>query len=300
MRTPVAKPFDGPSTRSVLESACERAGLDPAGAQLLRLGQNAIYRLPRTAVVVRIARVGHWHDAVKEVGVAEWFARSGIPAARSWPVPQPLDVDGHPVTFWRFIDGRRGSSDDVRALGKVLRRIHALPRPDGEFLPDTEDILGRVEARIASADIPASDRAFLLGRLRDLREAIPALDFPLSPCVTHGDAHVQNLMMTDAGAVVIDFERAGWGQPEWDVAVTATEFVSAQFWTREQYQAFVGTYEFDVTDWSEFAVIRQTQELKMTTWLMQNLHVSRAVRDEYQVRMETIRTGRPGSPWRPF
>ena len=51
-----------------------------AGAELLRLGENAIYRLAQDAVVVRIARtMGYWDDACKEVDVARWLAANGIP-----------------------------------------------------------------------------------------------------------------------------------------------------------------------------------------------------------------------------
>ncbi len=292
--------FSRESTKAVLHSACDRIGLDPDDAELVRLGENAIYRLRSAPAVVRIARnADHWPDATKEVAVAAWLDVCGVPAARTWPVAQPLDVDGHPVTFWRYIDGRRGAPGDVRALGELLRRVHALPRPDGFALPP-EKVLGRVETRIERADVPPADRSFLLGLLDELAAAVAELSYPLSPCVTHGDAHVQNLMVTQAGVELIDFERVAWGQPEWDLSMTATEFVTAQFWTADQYRTFVESYGFDVVDWSDFAVLRRAQEVKMITWLMQNIHESRAIRDEYDNRMATIRAGRPGAPWRAF
>jgi hypothetical protein len=63
--------FSEESTRPVLAEACARVGLDPAGASMLRLGENAIYRLDRAPVVVRIARsLGKLAEVRKEVRVA--------------------------------------------------------------------------------------------------------------------------------------------------------------------------------------------------------------------------------------
>ena len=54
------------------------------GAELLRLGENAIYRLADHETVVRIARnMDHWADAEKEVAVSRWLHQAGVPAARA-------------------------------------------------------------------------------------------------------------------------------------------------------------------------------------------------------------------------
>lgn len=293
--------FSRESTRAVLGTACRRVGLNPMDAELLRLGENAIYRLHGVDAVVRIARnADHWADATKEVAVSTWLTASDVPAACTWEaIDQPIDVEGHPVTFWHYIDGRRGGPEDVRALGEVLRRVHALPPPHDFALPP-EDVLGRIEARVDRAQVPREDRAFLLDQLAELASAIGELSFPLPSCVTHGDAHVQNLMVTSQGVELIDFERVAWGQPEWDLSMTAAEFVTAQFWTPDQYREFVDSYGFDILEWSGFSILRRAHEIKMTTWLMQNVDESSDIRSEYASRMATIREGRPGAPWRAF
>lgn len=45
------------STRDVLRAACAQAAFNCADAELLRLGENALYRLARQGVVVRISRL---------------------------------------------------------------------------------------------------------------------------------------------------------------------------------------------------------------------------------------------------
>jgi aminoglycoside phosphotransferase (APT) family kinase protein len=166
-------------------------------------------------------------------------------------------------------------------------------------LPD-EEILGRIESRITAAEAPSVDKKFLLERLEDLRSALPRLHYPLNPGPIHGDAHSENLMIQDGQPILIDFERFGWGQPEWDLAITATEYLTAKWWTKDEYDQFAEAYGYDVTTWTEgFDLLRATHELKMTTWLMQNVAESPEIATEYEVRVQTLR-GEPSPGWRPF
>jgi aminoglycoside phosphotransferase (APT) family kinase protein len=292
--------FNATVAEGVLVAACALADLDGSGARLLRLGENALFHLPAEAVVVRIARtMDYWRDAAKEVSVSRWLAGAQFPASRVHQVVQPIAVSGHPVTFWRFIDGRNGNPADIADLGALLRRLHAMPRPT-EFDIPAEDILGRVRRRIEGAPVSHADKDFLLLRFHELSAAVSGLRYPLALSPTHGDAHVQNLMVRDGQPVLIDFERFAWGHPEWDISMTATEYRTAGWWTDAEYDSFVDAYGYDVTSWSEgFPVLRAVHEIKMTTWLMQNINESPEVAREYQTRMQTIR-GQGATRWRPF
>jgi aminoglycoside phosphotransferase (APT) family kinase protein len=290
------------SSWEVMRSACSIARLTSNHARLIRLGENALFHLPEDDVVVRIARsMDYWADAAKEVDVAHWLAQVRFPAAQVYdvPQPQPVSVGDHPVTFWCFIAGRPGDRRDIATLGAVLRRLHATPPPTTFLLP-RENILERVRRRINTAVVPLADKSILLQRLSCLQGELVGLRFPLQPAPTHGDAHTENLIIRDGRPVLIDFERFAWGQPEWDLAMTATEYLTAKWWTDEEYGQFVDAYGYDVTCWTEgFDVLRAIHELKMTTWLMQNVTESPEIADEYQVRMRTLR-GEPSSGWRPF
>lgn len=292
--------FSTETASDVMRKACELAGLRSDDAELIRFGENALFHLVAADVVVRVARtLDYWDDVVNEVNVSRWLAEQGFPAAHLVPdVPQPLNVDDRPVTFWRFIHGRTGEPRDIATLGQVLRELHALPRPTTFDLPK-EDILGRVSGRIATAPIPDADKNFLTQRFHDLADQVEHLRFPLAPAPTHGDAQNENIMIADHRAILIDFERFAWGQPEWDLSMTATEYLSAGWWTPEQYRAFCDAYGYDVTAFDGFDVLQAVHELKMTTWLMQNVNESSDIAEEYQTRMRTIR--REGQPnWTPF
>jgi Ser/Thr protein kinase RdoA (MazF antagonist) len=275
-------------------------GLNSAHADPIRLGENALFHLPDAGVVVRIARtMDYWDDATNEVNVARWLAERRFAAAETYDVYQPISADGRPVTFWKFIDGRPGDQRDIRTLGTVLRRLHSTRPPANFTLPD-EDIFGRVRPRVETSPIPPNDKVFLLSLLDEIQSEVSKLRYPLDPAPTHGDAHSQNLMIHDGRPVLIDFERFAWGQPEWDLAMTATEYLTAKWWTEDQYDQFADAYGFDVTTWAEgFSTLQAAHELKMTTWLMQNVAESSDIADEYQVRMRRLR-GAPSPGWRPF
>ncbi|MBL7500881.1 aminoglycoside phosphotransferase family protein [Frankia sp. CNm7] len=165
-----------------------------------------------------------------------------------------------------------------------MRRLHRLPAPTGFALPAVE-LVGRVAPRIEHAPVPVGDKDLLRATYEELGVAASRLDFALSPGPIHGDAHVANLMVTADGPVLIDFERFGWGQPEWDLAMTATEYRTAGWWTDAQYRAFAAAYGFDVTAWDGFEVPRRVHEIRMTTWIMQNVHPSSEIAAEYERRM---------------
>lgn len=295
--------FGADSAYRVLRNACNAAGLCADDAELMRLGENALFRISdRGGVVARIARtMDYWSDVKNEVNVSRWLQSIEFPAATVIDIDQPIAVDGHPVTFWAFIPGRPGSNEDIATLGMVLRRLHALARPNDFSLPE-EDILGRVRSRIESANISHEDASFLASRLTELDSAVKSLQYPLGPGPTHGDAHSENLMIQDGVPVLIDFERFAWGQPEWDLAMTATEYESAGWWSPAEYDSFVSAYGYDVRTWRDgYPVLRSVHEIKMTTWLMQNVDESPEIANEYRARMLTMR-GDAAAPrmWRPF
>jgi aminoglycoside phosphotransferase (APT) family kinase protein len=176
-----------------------------------------------------------------------------------------------------------------------------MPRPTTFDLP-REDIFGRIDRRIESSPVTPEDKDFLLCRLKELRLEVSRLRYPLTPATTHGDAHVKNLLLRDGEAILIDFERFAWGQPEWDLALTATECQTAGWWTPAEYGQFVEAYGYDVSSWEGgFDVLRATHEIKLTTWLMQNVNEFAEVASEYQTRMRTIRGIASASDrWHPF
>ncbi|MFJ8107115.1 aminoglycoside phosphotransferase family protein [Streptomyces sp. NPDC096132] len=292
--------FTSAGAARVLRAACRMAGLDDRDAELIRFGENALFRLASVPVVVRIARGREWlSTARKEVAVARWLAAEGFSAARIVEdVEQPLLIDGHPVTFWHLIvEGDRKAT--YGELGGILRDLHSLHVPAGLDLPSF-DPFDKQELRIDKAVIPEDDKSFLRKRWQELRDKHAELRFESPKGPTHGDAHVQNLMVDDQGRVIlIDFEAFCFDHPEWDLMVTAVEHHSLGWQTDAQYADFVAAYGRDLYDWHGYETLRGMQEFGMTTWLMQNVRENEETAAEYGRRIAGLRDDQAPRDWRP-
>ncbi len=283
-----------------MSAACRAAGLDGEEAELIRLGENALFRLASVPVVVRVARGEEYLPKARtEVGVSRWLAEEGFPAARVVEdLEQPLLVDGHPVTFWHLVvEGERKAT--YGELGSILRDLHSMTLPAGLELPSF-DPFDKQELRISRAAIPDDDRVFLRKRWRELRDQFGELRFGTPRGPVHGDAHVQNLMVNERNeAVLIDFEAFCFDHPEWDLMVTATEYHSLGWQTDEQYADFVRAYGRDLYDWPGYGTLRRLQEFGMTTWLMQNVQEDQQTAEEYGRRIAALRDDDAPRDWRP-
>jgi Phosphotransferase enzyme family len=288
--------FSRASLSRALTDICAQAGLDPAGATLLRFTNNAVYRLADDQAVVRIVGSrGLRHRAEKVVRIAGWLAEHDLRTVRLKAGPeQPIRSEEHLATIWDVVPGGprppRG-----RDLGELLRRIHTLPAPPFE-LP-VWDPLDDVRRRIDDAeDIDDGDRLFLLGVCERLAGTLADLRFELPTAVVHGDAHLGNLIPSPDGPVLCDFDSTCLGPPEWDltpVAVGVGRFGEPA----RTYREIVRAYGWDVTRWPGFRVLREVRELKLITSVLPSVRSNPDVRPELMRRLDDFRRGDTRARW---
>lgn len=296
--------FSEASTHPVLAEACAVTSLDATGAELLRLGENAIYRLATAPVVVRIARsMDVLDDVRKEMRVARWLAGEGFPAAQliAESGDDALIIrDRYPVTFWRLIRPTEPDPDEA-TLGALLRELHQLDVPSWVQLPPFTPfarVADRLDAAPGAAD--PDDVAFLVELLADLQQQYKELNYIFQPSAVHGDAHLSNLLRDESGTVLmLDFEAFAFGQREWDLTVTAIRRDGFAWMTDDEYRAFTDAYGYDIHAWPGFHVFRAIRELTMTTWLMQ-LTGDPSASAEFHRRVNDIRSDRFPRRWQPF
>lgn len=292
--------FTPQTTREVLETASEVAGVDPRGAELVRMGENAMFRLASAPIIARVGR--SITAGRKETRVASWLASHQFPAARIAPTDRDsVVVDDLVVSFWEVIDE---SSQPVGSgeLGDVLRRLHSLPEPSDLALPFFEP-MPKVESRLENIGAALSDdeRSFLVTRKEELEEQFASLQFRLGFGPVHGDYHKANLMRDESGMVrLIDFEDFCWGPREWDACVEAVRYDAMGWLSDGEYAAYVNAYGFDPLDWDGYPVVRAVRELNMTTWLAQQLGQSADVDDEVHKRVADLRHDQRPRRWRTF
>ena len=280
----------------VLTEVCAAAGLDPAGATLLRFSTNAVYRLASAPVVVRIS--ASWslrHRVPKVVAVGNWLASQEFPSVRLFAgIAQPVVVGDYLATIWDEVP-TTAHRPNTRDLATLLRRLHELPKP--AFGLPAWAPLDDVDRRIADAEeLAEDDRAFLAQWRATLAEQLATLEYPLAPSVVHGDAHLGNLIPGPDGPVLCDFDSTSWGPPEWDltpVLVAQRRFGGS---ARES-RALLRTYGFDVTQWSGFEVLRQVRELKLVTSVLPILRSNPGLAPELHRRLASVRSGDAGDRW---
>jgi aminoglycoside phosphotransferase (APT) family kinase protein len=300
VRHDTGEAFTGTSTRATLARACRVAGLDGQDVRLLRLGENAMFRLAQP-IVVRIARTLAFEpDARKEVAVARWLEAEDYPSVRALSVDQPLVIDGRVVTFWEALSDEElyGTTAEVAEL---LVRLHALTPPSALELQPLRPF-ARAEWRIEmNSSLAPADRAFLSDCLEKLKDQYAKLRFSLPPGVIHGDASVGNVIHDrDGRPVLIDLDGFAIGPREWDLVLTAMYYDSFGWHTAAEYDAFAEMYGFDVMRWPGYPVLRDVREFLMVTWLSQQAGHDEEVAAEVRKRIVALRTGGSKRDWRPY
>ena len=281
-------PLDPDNATGALMEACAAAGLDPTDAELIRLGESAVFRLRTSPVVVRVGRSSsRLKEAEREVAIARWLTTERVPAVHALDVYQPIAVGGRVVTFWESVSDLQeyGTTSELAAL---LRQLHQLTPP--MELPPL-DPFGRINDRIEGlTTISETDRGFLRRRAAGLVDAYARLSFSLPLGVIHGDASVGNVFRDKRGQALLgDLDGFVVGPREWDLLQTAIYYDRFGWHTEREYRAFADTYGYDVMAWPGYPVMRDVRELLMVTWLAQNAAASREVAAELAKRVSTLK-----------
>jgi aminoglycoside phosphotransferase (APT) family kinase protein len=272
------------------------AGLGSTGAEVIRDGSNAMYRLSGD-VVARIGPTGMQETAEREVRVSRWLATAGLPVVYALDgLPQPTMVDDRPVTWWRFLPEHRSATPGE--LGAVLRSLHSLTPPDHLDLPVHNPFSG-LSRRISQATAPNDDdQTWLTRRLDELRERYRRLPMGKSYRVIHGDAWQGNVAVSDsAPPTLLDLEHVSIGHPDWDLVSIAVDHTDFARLTAADYHAFVAAYGgYDVTTTPVFRTLADIQELRWVCFVLSKSATSTHAARETRHRIACLRGDTP-RPW---
>ncbi len=176
----------------------------------------------------------------------EWECRVLALAADAGLAPPVHDCDpGAGVLVSAWVEGRAfapgGAADGIARMAALMTRVHSLrpPQPPRAVAPSGwvayYDAL--LEGMTGSAGAAAGEmrrlRAAAAERLRAL-SGLPAVQRVLC----HGDLHPLNLLETDHGLVVLDWEYSHVTHPYWDLAAWS----SANDWGAEPRWALLRAY----------------------------------------------------------
>lgn len=301
-----AAPADEPEGRltrdklnDVLAAIQAQLGIDVSDPHLIKFTNNAVFRLTRAPIVVRVAGSGTASARIhKVVKVARWLEEHDVPAVRLLPgVPQPVTAAGHLLTLWRAVP-HTGPPPTGGDLAGVLRHIHRLPPPTFELPPWRP--LDEIRQRLAEPEgIEAADLAFLRDCTDALEDDLRQLAYQLPPGPIHGDAFLGNLISGPQGTVICDFDSTSTGPREWDLTPVAVGRLRFDY-PGDAHRELADRYGFDVTRWEGFAVLRRLRELKLVTSVIPVLRSNPDIRQQWQHRFNSFKRGDTTARWTPY
>jgi aminoglycoside phosphotransferase (APT) family kinase protein len=286
---------------AILAQACEVTGLSADGARLLRLGSNAVYRLT-ARVVARVAYAdSDAEEAQRTVNVARWLESAEYPAVRAVDLDQPVNIDGHPVTFWTALSDTGDEYATIDQVADVIARLHKLTPPNNLDLPALEPFRNADKRIAASRWLTEDDRAWMTAGLARLRNEYDRLDFALPEGVIHGDASIGNVLRDYHGnPALIDLDDFATGPREWDLIQTAIYYDRFGWHTREEYETFARVYGYDIMQWSGYPLLADIREFIMVSWIVSKAGENNRTSAEARKRINALRTGGSRKDWGPF
>lgn len=211
---------------AAVTEVAHRLGLNDAGADVIADSNNVLVRLPGEDLVAKTSTsvlAGRRGVAAlgRELRLGRRLAEHGVPIATpaTGSVAGPHHAPGVVLTLWRYVRPDAKPDDGDRMLGEAVRHFHsALADIVGE-LPELTEKIDRANQLFqdagATPGLAAADRALAGEAHSRLVPVVRSLD---QTTALHAEPHEDNVLWTERGPLLIDFEAACRGPAEWDLA----------------------------------------------------------------------------------
>jgi hypothetical protein len=233
--------------RRAVDAAVEVAeglGLVASNPVVLKDSNNTIVRLRPMPVVAKVATSpapGAVRGQVRELDVLTYLSDSNAPVAHlAAGLPRRLhEAAGRSVLLLDYVDHDPEHPVSTDMAREAVASVHAALSDYPGELPAFTDQLHRIRPLLsdpaATPDLSGDDRALLVATT-DRFASVLAPDASWRPL--HGDPRMRgNLLWTEPGAVVLDFEAACLGPAEWDWS-SLPPVLRRQTWTLRCWRTF--------------------------------------------------------------
>lgn len=295
MSSPARAYVDRPVTDLVAatHAATTAAGVwGLAAPELVRAGMNVIFA--SGSVVLRVSSPTAPAEVSLELA-RFWQGRGvSVPTAARDDV---VLVDDLSVTAWERISDM-SSPIDWTQVGAMVRRVHdtdhialppSVPLPSPTAFPwwDFESLLERAA--------PALDDAARRGLVEAIERHAGWNEFD-EVVVCHGDVHPGNVLMQDAGPVLLDWDLLCVAPPGWDHGPMLTW---AQRWGGRpgEYEKFADGYGRSLRDDPDAIAIAELRLVAATLMRVVSSIANPAARPEAEQRLRYWRGDSDAPPW---
>jgi hypothetical protein len=291
VRAYVDRPItDGSAAIAAARGAALRWGLeDPA---VLRVGMNAIF--VSGSEVLRVS--APTAPAAVSLELASFLAGAGLRVPT--PARDEVVVLGElSVTSWVRLEPLDAPVDWAE-VGEMVRVVHSIDRsmlPSAVPLPTPSsfpwwDFDGLLERTAAVLDDEA--RSGITSTIERHR----GWNLLGEPVVCHGDVHPGNVVMTAAGATLIDWDLLCWAPPGWDHGPMLT-WASRWGGDGSEYPAFAAGYGRSLADDPAAVAVAELRLVAATLMRLVAALSDPAAMPEAQLRLRYWRGEPDAPPW---
>lgn len=285
------------SPAAALAAACEAAGLDSAGAQVLYDRANTVYKLARLPVVVRLRYTrgnAVWTQRLAaSVHATAWLHQKGFACVRPLDIDQPVAATGYHATFWHYVPAVRQPWEDVQTLGHLLRELHGLGTPPAE-LPEATPLSSLREETERCTWLPDPQRSWVLERYEELSRRYADTTWVLGQGMIHGDAWAENLIHGHDRIVLADWDSVSHGPREQDIVPTMIRHRFGRPAT--EWDQFCHAYGVDPRELPGLSVLKEMRELRTLVPYLRSTGLPQ-VKAEVTRRIGDLTSGTQTEPW---
>lgn len=303
-RTRLLTGFDRDIAFQAAKAFWKSLGRDGSSLTCLRFGQNGVYYDPIDDLVLRVHRPSRTYGQVlSEISIAKHIKKNGCTATHPTAGigDAPYIFDGLVYTVWDFAkeDNR---PKDLFELAQLFRAFHkATENFDGraQELAWGTLAIGRFDRFLAEGRHSGPDVIALRSRVIELEERLSG-DLPtsLGKGFLHGDAHVGNVISTQKGLVLTDFERVSYGILEWD-AVPMIVAIRRFGNSGAELRTFIDGYKASVLDHPLIDEMCELREIFMSSSLMMHSGSSPEIDRSINHQMRTLLACDRFAQWTP-
>ncbi len=205
---------------AALAETLTRSGAVPPGAAWTPLSggrSNRSWRIGEGDAALVAKLYGRTHnplfpnDPRAEAEVLSWLEGTGVAPS----LVQVTECDEGPCVLYRFVPTAGATAAPVE-IARLLARVHHVPPPQGlRKAPDGSAALATATREILAACPPGAGRNDLL---RAAPDRPPVAPFRVT-CLLHGDPVPGNIVESEGGPVLIDWQCPAIGDPTEDLAI---------------------------------------------------------------------------------